>query len=538
MKPRGTLGSRGRSPYQFYPSIPSGIEGLLKWLAGTLALPFINPPFHSSFHTHVITNRGAILVPVAVKQDMRSRIVLFAALACLAQSAWAQGDAEIVKKIIDEGKSSNQTRAHLEYLTGQIGARLTSSQSLQRACDWTASKFKEFGLQNVHLEQWGEWPVGFDRGRDHVGRMVSPSRRNFEFTTRSWTPGTGGLKRGPVFMFPESVDAAKAMVETFKGGWILFPRGGGARPNAEQRQAQEAIWAEVKKGGPLGQITGSRNELVITSGNYNIKWEERPTDVSIMVRASDYDAIVAGMANGGAVAEFDLDQSMRPGPVPIYNVVAEIPGAEKPDEVVIVSGHLDSWDGPGSTGACDNGTGTMVALEAARLLMSSGAKPKRTIRFILWTGEEQGLHGSRRYVEMHEAELGKISAVIVDDGGTNYCGGLTAIASMEEMLKQATAGLTEAFPELPFNLRIVERMPRGGGSDHASFNAKGVPGFFWNETGVDDYNYIHHTQHDKVESSINRYLIQSSVASAVTAYNLACADTMLPRQPAAPAVGG
>lgn len=458
------------------------------------------------------------------------------AIACLAQVGWAQGDAEIVKKVIEEGKTNNQTRAHLEYLTGQIGARLTTSMALQRACDWTMAKFTEFGLQNVHLEQWGEWPVGFDRGRHHVGRMVSPSTRNFEFTTRSWTPGTNGLKRGPVVMLPATLDEAKAMQETFKGGWVLVPRPEG-RMNAELRKAQEEVWNEVKKAGPLGQITSSRNELVLTSGNYNIKWEERPTDVSIMVRASDYDAIVAGMNNGGSIVEFDLDQTMRPGPVPNYNVIAEIPGTEKPEEVVIVSGHLDSWDGPGATGTCDNGTGTMVALEAARLLMASGAKPKRTIRFILWTGEEQGIWGSRRYVEMHEAELDKISAVIVDDGGTNYSGGLVCIPSMEPMLTQATSVLNEAFPNLPFKLRVVEKMPRGGGSDHVPFNAKGVPGFFWDETGVADYNYIHHTQHDTLQAAINAYLIQSSVAAAVVSYNLACADTMLPRQEAA-ASGG
>jgi Zn-dependent M28 family amino/carboxypeptidase len=173
----------------------------------------------------------------------------------------------------------------------------------------------------------------------------------------------------------------------------------------------------------------------------------------------------------------------------------------------------------------------MVALEAARLLMKVGAKPKRTIRFIMWTGEEQGLHGSRRYVEMHRDSLDKISAVLVDDGGTNYSGGLVCIESMQPMLAQAISGLNEAFPDLPITIRVVPTMPRGGGSDHAPFNQAGVPGFFWTETGVANYTYIHHTQHDSLPAAIERYLVQSSVAAAVTAYNLACADTLLPRQP-------
>ncbi len=463
---------------------------------------------------------------------MRARPLFLVALACLCVGVRAQGDPEVVAKIISEGKTNNQTRAHLEYLTGQIGARLTTSMALQRACEWTANKFREYGCVNVQLEEWGQWPIGFDRGRHHVGRMVMPFARNFEFTTRSWTPGTNGLKRGQAVAFPESADAAKANVAKYRNAWVVMPRGG--RLNAEQQAARDAIWAEVKKGGPHGQVTSSNNELVITSGNYNVEWANIPTDVVVMVRASDHAAITEAMAAGYTAVEFLLDQSIRKGPVPIYNVVAEIRGTEKPDEVIIVSGHLDSWDGPGSTGTCDNGTGTMVALEAARILNTVGARPKRTIRFIMWTGEEQGLHGSRRYVEMHAAELDKISAVLVDDGGTNYSGGLVCIESMKPMLEQATNPLIEAFPNLPFALRVQATMPRGGGSDHASFNARGVPGFFWNETGVADYNYVHHTQHDNIASAINQYLIQSSVAAAVTSYNLACADTMLPRQPAPP----
>ena len=460
---------------------------------------------------------------------VRFRVAALAALSCLAAGALAQGDPDVIAKIIDEGKTRNQTRAHLEYLTEQIGARLTSSLALQRACEWTASQFRSFGLENVELEQWGEWPVGFDRGRTHVGRMTAPEQRNFEFTTRSWTPGTNRLVVGRAVREPLTLEDAKRRTGRFNGAWILMnPRGTEGLP---ERDVRNEIWQALKAAGAVGKVSSSGSELVRTSGSYNIKWDDLPTDVSITVRKSDFEAAAANVDAGRTtILEFDLRQTMRQGPIPNYNVIAEIPGTEKPDEVVIVSGHLDSWDGPGSTGACDNGTGTMVALEAARLLMASGAKPKRTIRFIMWTGEEQGLHGSRRYVAMHADEMDKISAVLVDDGGTNYSGGLRCIESMAPMLREATDPLNEAFPNMPVTIRVAERMPRGGGSDHAPFNRVGVPGFFWNETGVADYRYIHHTQHDKLTAAINRYLIQSSVAAAVTAYNLACADTMLPRQ--------
>src|SRR5690606_35229748 len=141
----------------------------------------------------------------------------------------------------------------------------------------------------------------------------------------------------------------------------------------------------------------------------------------VEVRRSDYDAMNSRLADGEEVhVAFELNHTFIEGPIPCYNTIGEIPGTERPDEVVIVSGHLDSWDGPGSQGTVDNGTGSSVTIEAARILMAADAKPKRTIRFILWTGEEQGLLGSRAYVEsLSDEEKAKISAVFVDDSGTN-----------------------------------------------------------------------------------------------------------------------
>ena len=451
----------------------------------------------------------------------------------IAAGAVSQGDPAVITKILDEGKNRNQVMTHLKHLTSKIGHRLTGSHSLQQACEWTRDEFKRFGLTNTALEQWGEVPVGFQREQTgHVGRMVSPIARNFEFTTRSWTPGTNGLVRGRAVVAPENMEMIDTMRDKLNGAWVLIKpaprgqgRGGGQRPNAD-------YMAALRVAGIAGTVTSSGNDLVITSGSWqNLDFMDLPRDVSAMIRKSDFDAVMKEIDAGKDVQlEFNLRQKFFKGPVPIYNVVAEIRGTEKPDEVVIVSGHLDSWDGPGSQGTCDNGTGTMVALEAARILMKAGAKPKRTIRFIMWTGEEQGLHGSRRYVEMHTAEMDKISAVLVDDGGTNYSGGLVCIAAMEPMLRTAIAPVATFFADMPVNLVVREAMPRGGGSDHASFNRVGVPGFFWNETGRADYNYVHHTQHDKYEQAIPEYLVQSSTVSAVVAYNLACADTMLPRQ--------
>ena len=254
----------------------------------------------------------------------------------------------------------------------------------------------------------------------------------------------------------------------------------------EARRARAELDEALREANIAGRIYAARGDLVTTGSARNwrdLEYDNLPEDVSIYVRRIDYDAMNSRIADGETVeVEVDLEHHFVEGPVPVYNTIADLPGTEFPDEVVIVSGHLDSWDGPGALGAQDNALGSAVALEAARLLVETGAKPKRTIRFILWTGEEQGLLGSRGYLESldDEARAG-ISAVFVEDGGTRYEGGLLCIESMVPMLKEATAPVNAAFPDMPVELLVRDRMPRGGGSDHSPFNRAGI-----NQPGNDD----------------------------------------------------
>lgn len=322
------------------------------------------------------------------------------------------------------------------------------------------------------------------------------------------------------------------------------------QPETIEADLTDYITAHVLSHAPAGFVSSSKDERVWTTSARG--WRDLTTDTmapftEFNVRESDFDYLMARYAEGLPVmVEADLAYETTDGPIPVYNTVAEITGTTKPDEVVIVSAHLDSWNGPGSQGTTDNGTGSAVTLEAARLLMAAGAQPDRTIRFVLWTGEEQGLLGSRAYVEMLSDEsLAGISAVFVDDGGTNYEGGLQCIESMADYLAAATAPVNGQFfskedaradptnPDagaLNVNIQTRERMPRGGGSDHASFNRIGVPGFFWDEVGRANYRYGWHTQNDKLDLAIPEYLAQSSTCAAITAYNLACAPDLLPRQ--------
>ncbi|MBX3419058.1 MAG: M20/M25/M40 family metallo-hydrolase [Pirellulaceae bacterium] len=432
-------------------------------------------------------------------------------------------------KIIEEGKNRNQTMTHLTYICEEIGPRLTGSSRLERANNWVADQFREFGLQNVHLHEWGTLPVRFDRGPS-TGGMVKPVERRFEFTTRAWSAGTDGPRRGHVVREPQTEAELDEIAEKLEGAWILRKPRSEASPFA----------ARLEGSGIAGYITAAQGETVTTGGVRGITQldiNDLSPVVTTIVRRSDYDAINSRLTDEEEViVEFDLQHTFVPGPIPVYNTVGEIPGTELPNEIVIISAHLDSWDGPGSQGTVDNGTGSSVTIEAARILMAAGVKPKRTIRFILWSGEEQGLLGSRAYVaKLSEEERNKISAVFVDDSGTNYQSSLTCAENMAEMLGKAIEPMNHAFPETPIKLNVLPTMPaRGGASDHASFNAVGVPGFFWGKSGTADYRYAWHTQNDRLDQAVPEYLVKNSTVSAIAALMLSEAETLLPRSPTAP----
>ncbi|HEY0868382.1 MAG TPA: M20/M25/M40 family metallo-hydrolase [Fimbriimonas sp.] len=459
-----------------------------------------------------------------------SRLFLPCLLVAPFSLAGAQGDPATVERIIDRGKHNNQVMVRLRDIT-DIGPRLTGSPNLYRAQLWAMSQFRKWGLKDVRLEKWGEVPVGFERGSRQVGRMVRPFLSDFQFTTPNWAPGTNGLVRAKAVAAPKTLEELQQRQASLKGAWLVLEGNAGMRgarmPDGELKKALDAA-------GIAGYVSGAADERVHSHGTWRDKsYDVRPKDLQITVRKSDYDRIVRNIRFGREVElEFDIENRWFKGPVPQYNVVADIKGTERPDEMVIVCGHFDSWNSPGSQGANDNGTGSATAMEAARLLMAAGAKPKRTIRFVLWSGEEQGLLGSRGYVATHKDEMDKISAVLNDDGGTGYHGGYVGIETMKEAMEAAFAPTVRAFPEFPMEFSVAKQMPAGGSSDHAPFNWEGVPGFFTMEKGEKaNYGKVWHTQFDRYEEAVPEYLVQSSTNHAIVAYNLACAPTLLARGP-------
>jgi carboxypeptidase Q len=435
-----------------------------------------------------------------------------------------------VERILSAAHEESQVMDHLDVLVNRIGPRLTSSDNLTNACEWTRERFASFGIDNARLEAWGEFPVGFNRG-PWFGRVIQPEPRTLDFATMAWTAGTKGVVRGKAVLAPKDKKELIAAKESgsLAGAWVVVPRrsAGGPQPDAEFTRTFRTLLEDVKAAGII--TSSSSGELLLTSGNYHISWDKLPKVPAVTLLRRQLGEIVGWLSVGETVTlEFDIRNYFEKGPIKLYNVIADIPGTDLADEYVIVGGHIDSWDG--ATGTTDNGTGVATTLEAARILKKAGARPRRTIRFMLWSGEEQGLLGSAAYVKAHKDLMPKISAVLVHDGGTNYLSGLGGTEAMMSDLEQVCAPIKELDPKkYPFALGKVGGL-FGGGSDHSSFLDANVPGFFWRQSGSARYQHTHHTQYDTFDTAIADYQKHSALVVALGAYGIANLDHLLSRE--------
>lgn len=460
--------------------------------------------------------------------------------------------AEMDKRIVDQVKADEQQlKNNLTYLTANIGPRLTGSPQLEQASHWTQEQFQAFGLANVHLEPWtiaNSWTRGAASGR-----VTSPAVHELTLAAAGWSPATNGTVKGELMVIeaakPEDLEkytgklAGKIVV--MKGPMdleppispILTPWGQSTIPlmhPKENAAIDYRLLGRIRAALQQMMANEKAQALLMTSEKmYDLLTmsvltrDYQPASIpSAYVAREDYLQLLRLWEMGGPVQlELNLQGSFSGKPVEVYNTVAEIPGTEKPDEVVILGAHLDSWDL--GTGATDNGTGSMAVLEAARALEKLGVKPKRTIRFVLFSGEEQGLNGSRAYVQAHKDELGKISGVLIHDSGT---GKVLTIGLM------GNYNLKETMDRLLYPLAnpvgLVEPSLRSeGGSDHIPFDAAGVPAFWCMQDPV-DYDKTHHSQADVLERVRWDDLTEGAQVLAVFAYNVAEWPEMLPRKEA------
>ncbi len=463
-------------------------------------------------------------------------------------NAFAAADAQILSEIHDH----SQAMDNLEYLSDEIGPRLTGSPQLKQASDWTAAKFREYGLTNVHLEPW-TIAHSWTRGTAHA-RIVSPTEHLLTIASAGWSPGTNGVVRGPALYFDAKT---KEDFEKFrgklKGAIVIYQEPASLSPPKPETPDAEFIRPMQTPPPVQGQppvpspfaafqeVARARNEFFKQEGVAAVLRDSNKPhgllnmtgiggekfDVGAIptafITGEGYRMLFRMQKHGKVEVEIEMTNSFGDKPMDVYNTVAEIRGSEKPDEVVILGAHLDSWDlGTGST---DNGTGSMAVLEAARTLAKLNPKPKRTIRFVLFTGEEEGLVGSEKYVDAHRNELEKISGVLVHDTGTGrvLTLGLHDNYQNREIVDQVLAPLKE--------LKLLEpTMRRSFGTDHASFDDVGVPGFFVVQDGA-EYSQTHHSQSDTFDKVWKDELNQGAQVLAAWAYNTAQLPAMLPRRP-------
>jgi carboxypeptidase Q len=310
----------------------------------------------------------AVGQPVAGQEDAAARGAAEAPAVPVLDQATAD-------RIIAEGIQHSHAMQMLRGLTG-IGHRLTGSDNFTKACEWTLAEFQHMGL-DAHLEKWAEWRLCWNRGA-WIGRIVSEPKVDMYVATEAWTAGTRGLQRGRLVRAPKDEAEFEARKDQLAGAW-LYRTGPFTEREPTREEDKEAFrkQMQLKEGcnqaGILGWVYGAAGgggypTRVRVFGNHLTAMKtmaDVPTVPEIAVR-SDHAKDLASRLDAGkeVVVEFDIQNSFREGPIALHNVIAELKGSEKPDEVVIVSSHLDSWHQ--ATGTTDNGTGTDTNMEAAR----------------------------------------------------------------------------------------------------------------------------------------------------------------------------
>ena len=488
---------------------------------------------------------------------------------------------KVINTIIKIGQTDNQTMNHLDILTNRFGGRLIGSDAYTNAAEWCAYEFKKWGME-VLMDEVGTLPVGFDRG-PWFGRLLSEKGMDLHFATPSYTSGTKGVQRGPVLIEPKTQADFDRMKGALKGAWVLISgtntgwpidysakgdsiRGKVIAENEEIAKTNREIMMEnrrnpdkepkatlplkeepalfyrqMREAGILGIIQSSKVPIRALYDRKNIEkmtFETLPVTPDIKLDENQY-RIIEQMAieRRYFLLEFDIRNHFKMGPVKYHNVIGIIRGTKYPDEYVMMGGHLDSFDV--ASGAVDDGSGITPAMEAARLIMAAGGKPKRTILVCLWAGEEFGLWGSKSWVERNKLKLDKISNYFNRDAGPTVATSLTVPEAMFDDFVKICEPLNSINADFPFivNKRTTPPRPKPttpGGTDASSFAMFGVPALTFNIPDSKGYDFIYdeiwHTERDMYNKSIPEYQNHTSVVTAVVVYSLANMDHLLSRK--------
>ena len=535
--------------------------------------------------------------------------------AATAQPATATPADDPISKIKDEGMNRSQVMETLSYLTDVIGPRLTASPGMKRANDWTRDQLTKWGLQNAHLESWGPFGRGWTLKR-FSAEVVQPIGIPLIAYPKAWSPGTNGEIVGDVVY----VDAkSEAELQSFKGklkGAIVLTapmREVKARFEAPATRLNEKELlgladAPEPRPGPSGRrfqlSPEQRAALQFTADKYKFFQEEGaavlidpsrlgdggtlfvqsatvPQPISsdpfgpnsrnispydknapkitpqLVMSIEHYNRLVRMIeANEKVKMAVNLTVEWQDADLMGYNTIAEIPGTDLKDEIVMLGGHMDSWHS--GTGATDNGAGVAVGMEAVRIIQALGLKPRRTIRIALWSGEEQGLLGSRAYVAQHFGKLETPANTTTGTGAGNGNGAATPTPVLVKKpdyekfssyfnLDNGTGKIRGVYLQGNESARSLFRqwlMPfrelgastlsisNTGGTDHLAFDAIGLPGFQFIQDEIEYDTRTHHSNQDVFDRIQADDMKQAATIMAAFVYNAATMDQKLVRKPA------
>ena len=523
---------------------------------------------------------------------------LIASLSLISAIAWSQEkqekvDLETITRIRYEGFRNSKVMDYASGLMDSIGERLTGSPNMKRANEWTRDQLAAMGLSNAHLEPWGPFGRGWANQYVNV-RMTSPDIAPLLVYAKAWTPGTNGVVTGKCIRV--NIEK-KEDFDKYKGklaGMIVI-----MGPDAEVKPITESPYkrytdddlaktAEYQIPGErpafrfadfvkrqqfvkeLNQFLADEKVLAVidhsrgTAGGGTVFVQSggsyktgETTTVPQLTMASEHWSRIARLLDKkkDVTLELNVTNTFYDDDPMQYDTIAELPGTDKKDEVVMLGAHLDSWHA--GTGATDNGAGTIVMMEAMRILKALDIKPRRTIRIGLWSGEEEGLLGSQGYVEQHfgsrppmdepgmkgmptlmrreagpvtvKPEQAKVSGYFNVDNGSGKIRGIY----LQE--NEAVLPIFEAWmrPFKDLDMTAIT-MRNTGGTDHQSFDAVGIPGFQFIQDPVEYETRTHHSNMDVYDRLQSEDLKQMAVIVASFVYNTAMRDQMLPRKPIEP----
>lgn len=517
------------------------------------------------------------------------RAVCLAALALpVGVMAQEKVDEAMMKKIREEGLNRSKVMEIAFNLTDKSGSRLTNSAGYNRAANYAIEALKSWGITNGKLDPWGEFGKGWELEKAYVA-MTAPYYKPLMAWPKTWTAGTKGQKSGEILVV-DLKDSATVM--KYKGklkGKILVPDqlneykhsfkpdavrytdeelakmanaappaqgpggpGGQTGDTAQMRRMREQMAARtsgqralnilkqlaVEEGAVAMLSTNIRNHdgTIFAQGGGAYKGTDPENFLDMVLGIEDYNSILR-LAKSGTPVKMDVDvkTSFQTKDLNGYNVIAEIPGTDPAlkDEIVMIGAHLDSWQA--GTGATDNASGSAVMLEVMRILKALNIEPRRTIRIGLWSGEEQGLLGSRGYVKKTFADPANMQTLAPHEKFSAYYNIDNGTGKIRGIYLQGNAAVKDIFSAwlAPFKDlgATTVTISNTGGTDHQAFDAVGLPGFQFIQDPIEYDTRTHHSNMDVYDHLVADDLKQIATIVAAFAYNTAQRDAKLPRKP-------